>query len=203
MKKTVLALVVLVTTVFASEAQVNFGIKGGIGVYNFSGDDISGDDGYQAKVGPVGGVYAAIPISEMFAVTPELQFCGQGSKVKESGITGKYLFNYLNIPVMFQYRNPSGFFAETGPQIGFRSSAKVKYDGGEEDLKDEVKSTAFSWNIGAGYKSSVGVGVAARYCLSLNSIIEDQDGESIDVKNSGFQVALFFEFGGKSGNARK
>lgn len=203
MKKTVLALVVLVTTVFASQAQVNFGIKAGIGVYNFSGDDIDGSDGFEAKVGPVGGVYAAIPVSEMFAVTPELQFCGQGAKLKESGSTAKYLINYINIPVMFQYRNPSGFFAETGPQIGFRASAKGKYDGEEIDLKDQIKSTAFSWNFGAGYRSSVGVGVAARYCLNLNSIAEDDDGESVDVKNSGFQVALFFEFGGKSGNARK
>lgn len=200
MKKAFLALVVLTTTVLASNAQVKFGIKAGIGVFNLSGDD---GDGFDSKVGPMGGAYAAIPIGETFAVAPELQFSGQGAKQSESGITAKFIINYVNIPVMLQYRNPSGFFAETGPQIGFRSTAKIKVEDEEEDYKDVIKSTAFSWGIGLGYRSSMGLGVSARYNLNLNSIAEDQDGESFDVKNSGFQVGLIFEFGGGSGNAKK
>lgn len=193
MKKILLSLVVCSATMFAAKAQVSFGIKGGIGVYNLSGDDIQNTD---SKVGVVAGAYAAIPVFGQFSVTPEVQFAGQGAKQTESGVTAKYLLDYVNIPVMFQYRNASGFFAETGPQIGFRASAKVKAAGQTEDFKDQIKSTAFSWGVGAGYRSSVGVGVNARYVLSLNSIAEDQGGQSYDVKNSGFQVGLFFEFGG-------
>ena len=201
MKKVFLTLIVVTTTVCAAIAQVNFGIKGGIGVYNISGDDA--DNGTDSKVGVAAGAYVAIPISTMFAVTPELQFCGQGAKETDGGETVKLNINYINIPVMLQYRNPSGFFAETGPQIGFRSSAHLKGSGIDEDYKDVIKSTAFSWDFGIGYRSSVGIGINARYALNLNSIAEDQDGQSFDIKNSGFQVGLFFEFGGKSGDAKK
>lgn len=200
MKKIILSLVILTTTFFVSQAQVNVGVKGGIGMFNFSGDDA---EDFKSKIGPMGGVYAAIPLGETFAVAPELQFSGQGAKMEVSSIKVNYNLNYLNIPVMFQYRNPSGFVAETGPQIGFLMSAKAKMDGEEEDVKDSFKGNAFSWGVGLGYKSSMGVGIAARYNINLNSIVDDDEGESVDVKNSGFQIGVFFEFGGKSGNARR
>jgi len=202
MKKTLLVLVVLTTVSFASHSQVHFGIKAGIGVFNFSGDD---GDGFDSKVGITGGAYAAIPVSDMFAVAPEIQYSAQGAKTTESGTEIDFNLNNVNIPVLLQYRNPSGFIAETGPQIGFLTSAKAKADGGggEVDIKDSFKGTAFSWVIGLGYKSKAGVGINARYNLNLNSIAEDDGGESVDVKNSGFQVTAIFEFGGKGGNARK
>ncbi|MBL7724972.1 MAG: PorT family protein [Chitinophagaceae bacterium] len=199
MKKIILSLVILATTFFVSQAQVNVGLKGGIGMFNFSGDDT---EDFKSKIGPMGGIYAAIPISETFAVAPELQFSGQGAKMEISSIKVNYNLNYLNIPVMFQYRNPSGFIAETGPQIGFLMSAKASADGDEEDIKDSFKGSAFSWGIGLGFKSSMGLGISARYNLNLNNIVDDEGGD-VDVKNSGFQVGVFFEFGGKSGNAKK
>jgi len=193
MKKIILTVVVLATTFSFTRAQVNFGVKGGIGLFNFSGSDASDGD-FKSKVGILAAVYAAIPISENFAVTPELQFSGQGAKGTDLGIDFEFNLNYLNIPVMFQYRNEGGFFAEAGPQIGFLMSAKVKAEGTDEDIKDSFKSTAFSLGIGAGYKSSMGLGISARYALNLNNILDDPDG---DLKNSGFQIGLIYEFGGK------
>lgn len=201
MKKIILSLFVLAATISVSHAQVSFGLKGGIGMFNFTGADAEGD--YKSKMGIMAGAYASIPVGETFAVAPELQFSGQGSKISESSVDAKFNVNFLNVPIMLQYRNPSGFFAETGPQIGFLMSAKVEVDGESEDYKEFFKSSAFSWGIGLGYKSSLGLGISARYNLSLNSIAKDDEGEKIDIKNPGFQVGVFFEFGGKSGSAHK
>jgi hypothetical protein len=204
MKKIILSVFVLATTISVSHAQVSFGLKGGIGMFNFSGSDADGGD-FKSKLGVMAGVYAAIPVGETFAVAPELQFSGQGSKQSALGNTVKYNVNYLNVPVMLQYRNPSGFIAETGPQIGFLMSAKADAgSGGSTDLKDSFKGSALSWGIGLGFKSSLGLGLSARYTLNLGSIAKDDDeGGKVDIKNNGFQIGLIFELGGKSGSSSK
>ncbi len=201
MKKIILSVIVLATTFHVSQAQVNVGFKGGIGMFNFTGDDADGD--FKSKMGIMAGIYAAIPVGETFAVAPELQFSGQGAKATYLSTTIKYNVNYLNVPIMLQYRNPTGFIAETGPQIGFLMSAKADDGNSTEDMKDTFKSSAFSWGIGLGYKSSLGLGISARYNLSLNSIAKDDEGDKVDIKNPGFQVGLIFELGGKSGSTGK
>ena len=199
MKKIILSVVVLATTISVSRAQVSFGLKGGIGLFNFSGSDASGT-GFKSKIGILAAGYAAIPISETFAIAPELQFSGQGAKVTESGVSVDFNVNYLNIPVLAQYRNESGFFVEAGPQIGFLMSAKAKGSGLDEDIKSSFNSTAFSLDFGAGYKSGMGLGISARYALNLNNIGK---GSGSDLKNSGFQIGAIYEFGGKKDSKEK
>jgi hypothetical protein len=203
MKKIILSLFVLAATVSVSHAQVSFGLKGGIGMYNFTGSDAEGAD-FKSKMGIMAGVYAVIPVGETFAVAPELQFSGQGAKASVLSTDVKYNLNYLNVPIMLQYRNPSGFIAETGPQIGLLMSAKGDAGSGTEDIKDSFKGSALSWGLGLGFKSSLGLGISARYNLSLGSIAkDDSEGGKVDIKNNGFQIGLIFELGGKSGSSSK
>ncbi len=187
MKK--LFLVAAITAVgFASKAQVTFGVKAGLNIASLTGDDA---DGLSSLASFNGGGLVNIPISSQFSVQPELVYSGEGAKADG----GKYLFNYINVPVLLQYNNASGFFAELGPQIGLLTSAKVKVDGGgSTDVKDQLKSTNFSVAVGLGYKLANGLGFNARYNLGLVNIV-DADGS--DLKSSAFQVGAFFSFGGK------
>ena len=97
---------------------------------------------------------------------------------------------------MAQFYVSNGFFLETGPQIGFNLKAEIKDEesGTTFDLDDEIKSTDISWGLGAGYKTASGFGFGARYNLGLSSIAEESD---VDIKNRGFQVGVFYLFGGK------
>jgi hypothetical protein len=190
MKK--LFLVAAITAVgFASKAQVTFGVKAGLNISNWTGDDA---DGASSLTGFNAGGLVNIPISSMFSVQPEVTYSGEG--VKFDG--GKYTTNYINIPVLFQYNN-SGFYGELGPQIGILASAKAKIDGGgSSDAKDLFKSTNFSVAIGAGYKlSNIGLGFGVRYNLGVANII---DADGTDIKTSVFQVGASFSFGGKKSN---
>ncbi len=72
------------------------------------------------------GAFVALPLFNEFSLQPEVVYSGQGSKFSESGFTGTVNANYVNVPVLFKYNNPTGFFAETGPQLGFLMSAKAK-----------------------------------------------------------------------------
>ncbi len=204
MKKIILALVVLTTTVFASQAQIRFGLKAGLNIYNFSGDDADGED-FKSKIGFNAGGLVNIPISDNFSVQPELLYSVEGAKQEDGDDRANYNLNYVNIPVMLQFNSTSGFYAEAGPQIGFLTSAKLDYKiggiEGDEDIKESFKSTNFSLGIGAGYKMSSGFGVGARYNLGLGNILDATDA---DLKVGGFNICLIYQFGGsKGGEARK
>jgi hypothetical protein len=121
----------------------------------------------------------------------------QGAKGTESGTDFTQTADYINIPVLAKYSLPVGVFFETGPQIGFLMSAKVKAGGQSESDKDSFKSTDFSWAIGAGYViPDVNLGVDVRYNLGLSKIAEG--GTS---KNGVFQVGVFYLFG--EGSSKK
>lgn len=189
------AAVVLVSAVQAQKGSIKFGVKAGANFYKFSGDDADfGDVSPKIQVGIAGGGLVNIPVSDMFSVQPEVLFSMEGTKYEESGDKLMYKTNYINIPVLFQYNNASGFYAETGPQIGFLMSAKADDGSNSTDVKDSFKGTNFSWALGLGYKMKSGFGFGARYNLGLGNIVDESD---IDIKLGGFHVGVFYLFGGE------
>lgn len=186
----------LLLTVFslaAADAQVQFGVKAGANFSTFTGDA----SGAKMKVGFHGGALVALPLFSEFSLQPEVMFSGQGAKFSGSGLTATWSANYINVPVLFKYNNPTGFFAETGPQLGFLMSAKGKVSGQSDvDLKDQLNSTDFSWAIGVGYLiKTANIGIDARYNIGLSNIAKDNGGGG-STKNSVFQVGVFYLFGG-------
>ena len=174
---------VCATAVLAAGAQVRFGAKLGA---NFA--NITDGEGNKTKIGINGGVQASIPLSSMFSVAPELVYSAQGAKADGDASLN---LNYLNVPVLLQYNNASGFFAHTGPQIGFLMSAKAKQGGETVDMKEFMNSTDFSWTIGLGFATQAGFGFNARYNIGLSELA---DGSSS--KNSVIQAGVFYNFGG-------
>jgi hypothetical protein len=192
MKKIVFVAAALLMVGIYSQAQVKFGVKAGANFYKFSGSDAKiGSVSPKFQPGVAGGVFANLTVSKQFSVQPELLFSMEGSKYEESGDKLMYKTNYLNIPVMAQYNNPSGFYAETGPQIGFLMSAKADDGTNTTDIKDSFKSINFSWALGAGYKLANGFGFGARYNFGLANVADESD---TDVKLGGFHVGVFYTF---------
>jgi hypothetical protein len=193
MKKLVF-LVLTAGTFFTASAQVQFGVKAGANFATFSG---SQSDGAKTKVGFHGGAFSRIPLFNSFFLQPELLYSEQGAKATDDQTDFSVNQSYLNVPVLFQYQHSSGLFAETGPQLGFLLAAKFKAGGISEDVKSSYKSTDFSWAFGLGYRiPSIGAGIDARYNLGLTNVpAEDMQGETL--KNSVFQVGVFYVFGAK------
>lgn len=188
--KKVFLLMVCAASLATASAQTKFGVKAGANFANFAGDV----EDNKMKIGINAGAFAKFHFTEAISLQPELVFSTQGAKFEEGNVEAKFNFNYLNIPILFQYNTVSGFFAETGPQVGFLMSAKAKGDGGSVDVKDGFKSTDFSWAIGAGFLTKSNFGVNARFNLGLANIAEDSGDEK--VKNSVIQVGVFYVFGG-------
>lgn len=185
MKKIIL-LIVCAVSFAATQAQVDLGVKGGFNLANLVGPDV---DDNSIKLSFYVGGYAKLPLADRFSVQPELVFSRQGAKFEDPGDDDKYRLNYLNIPVMFQYNDPSGFYGETGPQFGFKVSAKVKGDGDTYDISDAVKGFDFSWGFGAGYKFTEKASAGIRWNLGITDV---WDGSS-KVRNSVFQIGLAYK----------
>jgi hypothetical protein len=189
--KKIIALFVCVASFGAVSAQVSFGGKAGLNLSTFGGED---NDGAKMKPGFHVGAFADIPVSGAFSVQPEVFFSTQGAKFEEDGTDYKSNMGYINVPVLAKYSTASGFYALTGPQIGFLLSAKGKAEGESEDIKELFKKTDFSWALGVGYKFGNNIGVAARYNLGLSNIWDGEDGS---LKNNVIQVGLTYSFGSK------
>ena len=190
--KKIFLILVCASTFAVANAQVSFGVKGGLNLSNVVGDDA---EGAKAKVGYHVGLLAGIPVTSNFSVQPELVYSAQGAKYEEAGEDDVNLNSgYLNIPVLAKYSAASGFYGVTGPQLGFLLSAKAKQGDDKTDVKEFYKSTDFSWAFGVGYKTSSNLGFDLRYNLGLSSLDKDDEGK---VKNSVFQLGVFYLLGSK------
>jgi hypothetical protein len=190
--KKVLVFIFAIGVTYATNAQVQFGVKAGYNHTNltYSGSSVN-DLGAKSDFNV--GVFASIPLFSRFYLQPELVYSGQGSDFTDS-IPAKASNNYLNLPVLFKYQHSSGLFVETGPQIGFLLSSDLKTNGQSFESKGNTETTDFSWAFGLGYKIPiVNLGVDLRYNLGMTNIIKDNY-TAETAKNSVFQIDLFYQF---------
>ena len=169
---------------FVAAQETHFGLKAGV---NIASANVSPGSDYDSKVGLHIGGLAHIHLSPHFALQPEVVYSMQGGKVDDS----KLKLNYINIPLLAQYMIENGFRLQTGPQLGLLVSAKTEVGDVEVDRKDNFTTTDFSWAFGAGYLFPEGFGLDARYNLGISDV---WDAGSSKIKNSVFQVGIFYQF---------
>ena len=198
MKKVLFFVIALATFSFANAQDISYGLKAGLNYSNWSFSDADMDYFDSRLSFHVGGV-VEFGLSDKFSVQPELLYSSVGAKMDISEAPTRvasenyiYALDYLSIPVMAKYYVAEGFSLELGPQIGVLLSAKIKYDGETEDVKDLFKSTDFGAGIGAGYKMENGLFINARYVLGLSNVLEDSGDEW--GKNNAFQFSLGYKF---------
>jgi len=180
-KKITLAVAVVLFAISAN-AQIQFGVKGGVNLanqtYEVGGISASPD----MLIGFQLGGFASFNLSEQIALQPELLFSQYGCKVADL----KFNMNYISVPVMVKY-SFGAFKVMAGPQLGYLISAK--FDG--EDAMDGLKKIDMGVAFGAGYEMENGIGIDARYYLGLANVADVTD---YTVKNSAIQIAVSYKF---------
>ena len=180
MKKIILTVAAVFALTFAhaqdkkksgGDSDMKFGIKAGYTNSNFTGDvsGLSANGGFY-----VGGL-VDFSVSEKFHVQPELLYSVEGAK--------DYKVNYLRVPIMAKYYVIEGLSLQAGPEIAFKA-------GGDDTIKNAVKSMDYGLGLGAGYELTNGLMFDARYNLGLANI-SDVGGS---VKNVSFQLGLGYRF---------
>jgi len=185
--KTILSVILLLSLAILAKAQsadTHFGIKAGL---NISSLDVKDGVDFDSKAGFHIGGLAHVHLSPHFAMQPEIVYSEQGGQDGDE----KWKINYLNVPLLFQYMTGGGFRLQTGPQLGFAVSSKIKNGDIEQNIKDDVSRVDVSWSLGASYLFPEAIGIDARYNIGITNV---NDAEIPKVRNRVFQIGLFYQF---------
>ena len=209
MKKIILTIAAVFAFGFANAQEVKYGVKAGLGL-----SSISGLDGGSTGIGFNIGGFAKIGLADKFAFQPELLFSSVGAKQSYSyaepgyseSSTIKHTFNYINIPLMVNYKVANKFGLEVGPQIGFLMSYKAKMDESVTYLgtttstsststdKSGLSSTSFGLNLGAGYDLTENLNLGLRYSLGLSKLQKELATGATAYKNNVIWLNLGYSF---------
>lgn len=170
------------------------GLKAGLNLSNFAGDDVDGTD---MRIAYHIGGFVNFGLTDALSLQPELLYNSIGAKADSEDGDVTFKMNYVSIPVSLIY-SFGNFNIQAGPQISFLASAKAKAsDGdfsGEVDMKEFFKGTDIGVNLGVG--ASFGkIQAALRYYLGVSDI-PDVEGDA-NWKNSNFQLSLGYKLFGE------
>lgn len=208
--KSIVVIAVLVWTANSVTAQVAFGIKGAVNMFNMTIKD-DDDDKADTKMVPTfsAGVFAEIPIAPEFFIKPELLFAQKGYKMDDP-VDAKTKLSYIELPVTFMYKGAlsgGNVFLGFGPYVAFGIGGKMKNgDSYTVKFKNDVSLIEATQNpyykpldVGgkfyAGYEFGNGFSFAIESSLGLVNIQPEVAGTEIgDAKNVGFGLALGYKF---------
>lgn len=189
-----------------ADAKKYAGIKGGVNMADLSAD-AEVVDNTSMRNGFSGGAFYGVDVNPQFGVRGEALYVMKGVKgdiTTQDGDVhdGTISVDYIDIPLLFVANLATGdkiglnLFA--GPSFNFNIKSEVSTEDGVEDRKDGTKSFEFGAVIGGGLEyilSSCSIIADVRYSMGASSIVEDVEGQSIDVKNRGIGIMAGLKFG--------
>lgn len=184
----------------AQESKTTFGIKTGLNLSIFSAS-INSESSF--KPGFHLGVYMLSRLNEEASLRIETYYSRQGQRdnyksspqAQSSGSTITSV-DYLNIPVLLEIGKKVNF--QVGPQLGFLLYAHEKgivdKKPIDDDLKPLMKSTDFSFVLGAGLNATEKLNFGVRVNIGLISIFIDTPRDLPDIKNRVFHFYIGHSF---------
>ena len=181
-----------------SQVSVKLGLKGGLNISNVDVSGYAEGINFENKALTSGhfGVFARFKLLGILAIQPEVLYSMQGltleGSASEIGLSQdfKMKMNYIQVPIMLKFYPVPGFNLQAGPQIGYLTSAKFM----GEDFKEELQSTHWALNVGAGFDFPFGVGVDARYCIGLTNVFQNFEGAIGSNKSNVFTISVSYCF---------
>lgn len=202
----VLAVALLVSS--PANAQIQFGLKGGLNVNKAKLAKSDLDAGNRAGffIGPT--AQFTVPIIGIGADISVLYDNKVMKVTNDNDVNQKKTLNYIDIPINLRYTygfgNFAGIFIATGPQFAFN------LDGKRFSLKDidgtaqqyELKKSEFSWNLGGGVSILNHLQLAYNYNFGIGKTAEFRDksdynktkGVFKSFKNRSHQISLTYLF---------
>lgn len=199
-----LAVFVVLGMIMSANAQVHFGVLGGVNLATVSVDPMpeEGLEFSNLTCFGFGGVLDYY-LGESIALHLEPMYLQKGTKMIMTmeglgELTGEMNASYIEIPVMLKFEfgaNNVRPYIMGGPTIGYRLSAEMKTSfGGEEqteDMKETTKDFDYGVVFGGGVSMQMGNNtffVEGRYSLGLANINDDPEDTDTTIKTKGIQV---------------
>lgn len=196
------SIILTISAITARSQQFNGGMMAGCAATQVAGDTYEGFH----KAGLFLGGFVNYEVGKHSAFQMELEFFQKGSRENpdSSNNYNQYLFrtNYIELPILYQYRFNKRFKVEAGPSLGFLVGwYEARYG---EEIKGAVHPAAVSFQINAGLY----VNITERLMFNLrtnNSLLnirsENVTGDVIRIFPGNFGqfndclvFSLFFQF---------
>ncbi len=172
MKQFFLTLVAIVLSVSVLSAQDNgkkyhFGASAGVNFSNITGsdaEDMSTKTGFQ-----VGLLYEPF-LSEKFSIETGLYYSQQGAEY-EGLLKGKFMYDYIHIPIMPKYYLAEKFSMALGSYLALNVRNKIKYDqsvnGTDTATDEDLKGFDLGLKVKAQFNITEQFFLAAEYSNGL------------------------------------
>jgi len=170
-------------------AQTAFGLRTGVAATTLSAKgDLYNDNNVTFSF--TAGAFSTIQLNKSLAVQPELNYVrkGRSNETTELNTTTEtdFLLDYLQIPVLFQYRNDqllnksgSVFYIHAGPYAGFVLNTKTRASDNDENTPeietDDSKNTDWGATMGIGFQTPIfkqDICFDLRYDMGLSEIAQ-------------------------------
>ena len=207
MKKMRMMLVVaMLAMVTAVSAQMNLGIKGGVNMSNFYGEEL---DDQNMKIGFHVGLAADFDFAYNSAIQTGLYFTTKGAKYSSTfgDVSGEFTVNpmYLQLPVHYAYKldvTPgTRIVFHGGPYAAYGVGGKSKFSASVGDLSGEGEADVFGDDgFLKRFDAGLGLGVGAElgpilldlgWDMGLINIVDSEDG---DLKNQNAYLSIGYRF---------
>jgi hypothetical protein len=194
MKKVILMVLVVLTTLSVSAQR--FGIKGGLNLAGYSGNDASALD---TRVGFQLGGLCELPLSGGFYLQPEALLSLKGAQHTSNGVTASLNPYYLEIPVRGMYKLDAGTGKLTlavGPYLAVGLFGKVTASQGSQSqsvdlFTDETGMKRLDLGVSSaiGYELPTGLFFNIESSLGLMNVADGGD-----LKNTTVALVAGFKF---------
>ena len=171
---------VIQITTAQEKSEYKLGFKGGI---NFTNVGTTTGVTNKSLTGVHFGLFAKLPITNSFAVQPELYFTTKGGELTYQNVvvdgTAKFNLNYIEVPVLAVFKIFSGFNFQVGPYASYLVSSKVKnVNEVSFNFEDNIQSgdfNKFDTGLMAGFGIDVkSVEIGVRYNFGLLKVGKDK-----------------------------
>lgn len=189
----------MVMLALPAEAQMRFGVKGGVNISTISFDSeiISGDNITGFHIGPT--IEATVPLFGI-GFDAAILYSQKGISINTVGANTDVRTDYLDIPINLKWKFGLPIFkvyAAAGPYFGFRVGGDKIWNVLSEQYK--TKTFGMGLNFGAGVELFKYVQVGFNYGLGLTDNYSRQPitgtGSSVsDGKNRGWSIAAAIYF---------
>ncbi len=199
MRKNLILVLIAVCAAMAlpAQAQLDFGLKGGVNLSKASLSDIRGNfkkDNFTGFfIGPM--AEFTLPILGL-GVDASLLFAQRGVTVSDEGEDATVKQNGIDIPVNLKYNiglgKMLGIYIAAGPDFYFDLGKDKRIYGAEVDKKKKEVGI----NVGAGLKLFSHLQVGANYNIPLGDTakLRDEEGELGSYKTKTWQVSVAYIF---------
>lgn len=152
----------------------------------------------------VSGFFASFPVTERFAVQPELLYSVMGAKINRPALStsnAEQKLAYLSLPLQASIRASKSLSLLIGPQFDFLTAANVTVDNQTQSNKEEIQKFDIALTGGLQYSPLPKFIVSARYIHGLKNVPRDQVEGSYF--NRGIQLTVGIRLGNKEPMVQK